>query len=96
VALVDTVVDRKGTRQVAEAYLQFLYTPTGQELAAQHYFRPRAAEVLAKHRDTFRDLAVFSIDQVFGGWSKAQNEHFGDGGVYDRIYRANAPQVGAP
>ena len=94
VALVDTVVDRRGTRQAAEAYLQFLYTPAGQELAAQHYFRPRASDVLAKHRDTFKDLNVFSIDAVFGGWSVAQEKHFGDGAIYDRIYRDNAPKGG--
>jgi sulfate/thiosulfate-binding protein len=96
VALVDTVVDRRGTRQVADAYLQFLYSPVGQELAAQHYFRPRAADALAKHRVTFKDLDVFSIDAVFGGWTRAQDEHFGDGGIYARIYRSGAPQAGGP
>jgi sulfate transport system substrate-binding protein len=87
VALVDTVVDRKGTRQVAEAYLQFLYTPVGQEIAAKHYYRPRNAEIAAKHT-AFQPLQLFTIDQVFGGWAKAQSEHFADNsGIYDRIYR---------
>ncbi len=90
VAFVDTVVDRKGTRQVAEAYLQFLYTPIGQEIAAKHYFRPRDAAVAAQHNDEFPALKTFLIDAVFGGWSKAQKQHFADGGIYDRIYRVNA------
>jgi len=92
VALVDTVVDRKGTRQVAEAYLNFLYTPQGQEIAAKHYYRPRNADVLAKHADVLLPLKMFTIDQVFGGWSKAQADHFADGsGIYDRIYRVASP-----
>jgi sulfate transport system substrate-binding protein len=92
VALVDTVVDRKGTRQVAEAYLNFLYTPQGQEIAANHYYRPRNADVLAKHADTLPPLKMFTIDQVFGGWAKAQADHFADsGGIYDRIYRVASP-----
>jgi sulfate/thiosulfate-binding protein len=90
VALVDTVVDRKGTRQVAEAYLHFLYTPVGQDLAAKHYFRPRDPVVAEKHRGEFQALTTFSIDVAFGGWSKAQQQHFADGGIYDRIYRMNA------
>ncbi len=93
VALVDTVVDRKGTRQVAEAYLQFLYTPIGQELAARHYFRPRDKEVAAKHADVFKKLNTFSIDEVFGGWSKAQQTHFADGGMYDRLYQLNSART---
>ena len=71
VAVVDTVVDRRGTRQVAEAYLQYLYTPAGQEIAAKHYFRPRNAEVLAKHREQFPQLELFTVDEVFGGWTAA-------------------------
>ncbi len=86
VALVDTVVDRKGTRQIAEAYLKYLYTPTGQEIIATHYFRPRDAEVLARHAAAFPQLQLFTIDQVFGGWQQAQTAHFADGGVFDRIY----------
>jgi sulfate/thiosulfate transport system substrate-binding protein len=88
VALVDTVVDRKGTRQVAEAYLQYLYSDAGQRLAARHYYRPRDAGVLAENRAQFPDIKLFTIDAVFGGWQKAQTEHFSDGGVFDRIYAA--------
>jgi sulfate/thiosulfate transport system substrate-binding protein len=86
VALVDTVVDRKGTRQIAEAYLQFLYTPEGQELVAEHYFRPRDPAVLARHQNKFPALRLFTIDEVFGGWQKAQAEYFADGALFDRIY----------
>ncbi|MGE0114553.1 MAG: sulfate ABC transporter substrate-binding protein [Steroidobacteraceae bacterium] len=86
VALVDTVVDRKGTRRVAEAYLNYLYTAEGQDIIARHYFRPRDAAVLEKHRSAFPELQLFSIDQVFGGWQQAQATHFADGGVFDRIY----------
>ncbi|MGQ0554133.1 MAG: sulfate ABC transporter substrate-binding protein [Planctomycetota bacterium] len=87
VAVVDKVVDRQGTRTVAEAYLQHLYTPAGQRIVAKHYFRPRHAE----HADPadiarFKEIELFSIDDVFGGWHKAQKEHFDDGGVFDRIY----------
>ena len=89
VAVVDTVVDRRGTRQVAEAYLQFLYTPLGQELAAKHFFRPRDSLAAEKYRDSFKPLATFSIDEAFGGWSAAQKKHFADGGIYDRLYRSN-------
>jgi sulfate transport system substrate-binding protein len=86
VAVVDTVVDRRGTRQVAEAYLQYLYTDAGQEIAARHYFRPRNAAILERHRDQFADLHLFTIDEVFGGWDQAHSMHFADGGVFDRIY----------
>jgi len=86
VALVDTVVDHKGTRQAAEAYLQFLYSPLGQELAARHYFRPRDAAIADKHRTEFQPLTTFTIDQAFGGWAKANKEHFSEGGRFDRMY----------
>lgn len=85
VAVVDTVVDRKGTRQVAEAYLRHLYTEEGQQLAAKHYYRPRNAAVLEQHRGQFPEMQLFTIDEVFGGWQKVQPEHFGDGGIFDRI-----------
>jgi sulfate/thiosulfate-binding protein len=85
VAVVDTVVDRRGTRQIAEAYLRFLYTPAGQAIAAKHHFRPTDAEVLAQHRDKFVELELFTIDQVFGGWAKAHEAHFADGAMFDRI-----------
>ncbi|MFH3480086.1 sulfate ABC transporter substrate-binding protein [Xanthobacter variabilis] len=85
VAVVDKVVDKKGTRTVAEDYLKFLYTPEGQELAARHYYRPRNAEVAAKYKDKFAPVELFTVDGVFGGWQKAQKTHFSDGGVFDQI-----------
>jgi sulfate transport system substrate-binding protein len=86
VAVVDTVVDSRGTRQVAEAYLQFLYTDAGQEIGAKHYFRPRSAGVLERYRAQFPELHLFTIAEVFGGWDKAHEQHFADGGVFDQIY----------
>jgi sulfate transport system substrate-binding protein len=86
VALVDTVVDKKGTRVVAKAYLEFLYTPVGQEIAAKHYYRPRNEQVAAKYAQQFPKVNLFTIDDVFGGWSKAQREHFDDRGMFDQIY----------
>jgi sulfate/thiosulfate-binding protein len=86
VAIVDTVVDRRGTRPVAEAYLRFLYTPEGQEMAATHYFRPRDAAVLARHADEFPSLKLFTIAEVFGDWKSAHEKHFADGAMFDRIY----------
>jgi len=82
VAVVDKVVDAKGTRAVAEAYLQFLYGDEGQKFAAAHYYRPRQAELAAK----FPKLELFTVDETFGGWDKAQKTHFEDGGVFDAIY----------
>jgi sulfate transport system substrate-binding protein len=87
VAVVDKVADKRGTRAVAEAYLNFLYSPEGQEIAAQNFYRPRLASVAAKHAEQFPKLALFTIDEVFGGWSKAQPAHFADGGVFDQIYK---------
>ena len=86
VALVDTVVDKKGTRAVAKAYLEFLYTPAGQEIAARHYYRPRDSQVAAKYAKQFPEVKLFTIDEAFGGWGKAQREHFDDGGLFDQIY----------
>jgi sulfate/thiosulfate transport system substrate-binding protein len=86
VTVVDRVVDRKGTRAVAQAYLEYLYTPQGQEIAAKHYYRPRDAKVAAQYAGTFSKVNLFTIDEVFGGWTKAQATHFNDGGVFDRIY----------
>jgi sulfate/thiosulfate-binding protein len=86
VAVVDTVVDRRGTRQIAEAYLQYLYSPAGQEVAAKHYFRPRNQQVLEKYRDQFAPLELFTVDKVFGSWTAAHDKHFADGGVFDKIY----------
>jgi sulfate/thiosulfate-binding protein len=86
VAVVDTVVDRRGTRQVAEAYLRYLYSPAGQEVAAKHYFRPRDAQVLEKYREQFAPLELFTVDQVFGGWTAAHDKHFADGALFDKLY----------
>ncbi|HEY0939169.1 MAG TPA: sulfate ABC transporter substrate-binding protein [Steroidobacter sp.] len=91
VAIVDTVVDRRGTRQIAEAYLQHLYSPEGQEIAAKHYFRPRDAAVLERHKDQFPAIEVFTINEVFGGWAAAHEQHFADGALFDRIYGNGSP-----
>ena len=87
VAVVDKTVDRRGTRAVAQAYLEYLYTPEGQEIAASNYYRPRDAKVAAKYASTFNlKVNLFTIDDIFGGWAKAQAAHFNDGGSFDRIY----------
>ncbi len=86
VAVVDKVVDKRGTRKVAEAYLKYLYSKEGQEIAAKHFYRPRDLEVAAKYANQFPTLPLVTIDAVFGGWSKAQATHFSDGGTFDRIY----------
>ena len=88
VSVVDKVVDKKGTRKQAEAYLKWLWSPEAQEIAAQHGLRPRNAEVLAKHAKTFPKVNAFTVDEVFGGWLKAQKEHFDDGALYDQITAA--------
>jgi sulfate transport system substrate-binding protein len=87
VAVVDKVVDKKGTRTVAEAYLRYLYTPEGQEIAAKNYYRPRLDSVAKKYASTFPKLKLVTIDGVFGGWQKAQKKFFADGGVFDQIYQ---------
>ena len=87
VTVVDSVVDRKGTRKLAEAYLQFLYTREGQELAAKHFYRPRLPELAQQYADRFPEVKLVTIDQSFGGWRKAQETHFSDGGVFDQIYQ---------
>ena len=86
VSVVDKVVDKRGTRKVAEAYLQFLYTKEGQAIAAKHFYRPRDLEIAARHAATFGTVNLVTIDEVFGGWSKAQATHFADGGTFDQIY----------
>ncbi|MDO8462422.1 MAG: sulfate ABC transporter substrate-binding protein [Deltaproteobacteria bacterium] len=86
VALIDKVVDKKKTRTVAQAYLQYLYSEEGQEIAAKHYYRPRLAKVTAKYADRFPKIKLFTINELFGGWSKAQKNHFSDGGLFDQIY----------
>jgi sulfate transport system substrate-binding protein len=88
VSVVDKVVDRKGTRKQAEAYLKYLWSDEAQAIAARHQLRPRSAALLARHAKDFPQVATFTIDEVFGGWSKAQKEHFDDGAVYDQILAA--------
>jgi len=88
VAVVDKVATKRGTKAVATAYLEFLYTPEGQEIAARHHYRPRLESVAAKHAAEFPAIKLFTIDEVFGGWAKAQKTHFSDGGVFDQIYSA--------
>ena len=87
VAVVDKVVARKGTKAVADAYLQFLYSPEGQEIAAKHHYRPRDAKVAAKYGNRFGKVQLFTIDEAFGGWQAAQKAHFADGGTFDQIYK---------
>jgi sulfate transport system substrate-binding protein len=87
VAIVDSVVDKKGTRAVAEAYLKYWYKPESQEIAARNYYRPRDPEVAKKYAANFAKVDLFTIDDVFGGWTKAQKEHFAEGGVFDQIYK---------
>jgi sulfate transport system substrate-binding protein len=86
VAVVDSVVDRHGTRAVAEAYLRFLYGDEGQEIAARNHYRPRDPKVAAKYAGTFPKVELVTVDSAFGGWSKAQPTHFGDGGIFDQLY----------
>lgn len=89
VALVDKVAKKRGTEAIAKAYLAFLYTEAGQEIAAKHYYRPRLESVAKKHAELFSKVNLFTIDEVFGGWAKAQKIHFADGGVFDGIYKDN-------
>jgi sulfate transport system substrate-binding protein len=87
VAIVDKVVDRKGTRKLAQAYLDYLWSPPGQETAAQNYLRPRNPETLKKYATQFPAIRTFTVDEVFGGWAKAFPAHFKDGGSFDQIYQ---------
>ncbi|CAI6041206.1 sulfate ABC transporter substrate-binding protein [Cohnella sp. JJ-181] len=86
VAVVDKNADKRGTREVAEAYLKYLYTPEGQEIAAQNFYRPRLQEVADKYKDQFPTLNLLTIDKDFGGWTEAQKKHFADGGTFDEVY----------
>ncbi|HZW24628.1 MAG TPA: sulfate ABC transporter substrate-binding protein [Gallionella sp.] len=86
VTVVDKNVDKHGTRKVAEAYLEYLYSPEAQEIAAKNYYRPIDAKVAAKYAGQFPKVELITIDKVFGGWTKVQKEHFSDGGVFDQIY----------
>jgi sulfate transport system substrate-binding protein len=80
-------VDRHGTRKVAEAYLEYLYSPEGQEIAAENFYRPTDPVVAAKYADNFPKVSLFTIDELFGGWIRAQATFFADGGVFDQIYQ---------
>ncbi|RJS59398.1 sulfate ABC transporter substrate-binding protein [Bacillus sp. PK3_68] len=87
VAVVDKVVKKKGTKEVAKAYLKYLYTKKGQEIAAENYYRPRDKEVLEKYADQFPEINLVTIDKDFDGWKTAQKKHFDDGGTFDEIYQ---------
>jgi sulfate transport system substrate-binding protein len=87
VTLVEKVAKKHGTLAVAQAYLEYLYSDDGQEIAARHYYRPRLAKVASKRAGDFPKVSLFTIDEVFGGWAKAQPKHFGDGGIFDEIYQ---------
>lgn len=86
VAVVDRVVDKKGTREVAESYLQYLYTEVGQEIVAKNYFRPRSKEVMEKYKEQFPEIQLFTINDKLGSWKEVQEKHFNDGGIFDSIY----------
>jgi sulfate/thiosulfate transport system substrate-binding protein len=87
VTVVDKVADKRGTRALAQAYLEYLYSPAGQEIAAKNFYRPRLVEVEKKYGKNFAQVKLFTVDEVFGGWSKIQKAHFDDGGVFDQIYQ---------
>lgn len=87
VTVLDKNADKHGTRDIAEAYLEFLYTPQGQELAGKHYYRPTDSEVAKKYADKFPKVNLVTIDEEFGGWQKVQKKHFNDGGIFDQIYK---------
>lgn len=87
VAVVDKVVDKRGTREIATAYLEYLYSPQGQEIAAKNYYRPRDSAIAEKYQDRFPQLTLFTVDEVFGGWQSAQKTHFASGGIFDEISR---------
>ncbi len=89
VAVVDKVVDRRGTRKAAEAYLQYLYSDEGQEIAAKNYYRPTNEKIAKKYASTFPQVKLLSIDEIAGGWTKAQKTHFSDGGIFDEIYQVH-------
>ncbi|MDC8786808.1 sulfate ABC transporter substrate-binding protein [Roseateles koreensis] len=86
VAVVDKVVDKRGTREIAQAYLEYLYSPEGQDIAGKNFYRPADPKTQAKYAKQFPSLKLFNINDVFGGWTKAQKTHFADGGVFDQIY----------
>ena len=85
--VVDQVVDQRGTRDLATAYLEFLWSDEGQKLAVKHYFRPRSEKLLAENAAIFPAIQLAKVDEVFGGWAAAQKTHFADGGIFDQIYQ---------
>jgi len=89
VSIVDRVVDKKGTRAVAQAYLEYLYSPEGQEIAARRCYRPRSEAVAKKYSSQFPKVKLFTLAEIIGDWQKAQKTHFADGGVFDQIYQPN-------
>jgi sulfate/thiosulfate transport system substrate-binding protein len=86
VSIVDKVAAKHGTTEVAKAYLEYLYTEEGQEIAAKNYYRPRNEKIAAKYASQYPKISLFTIDDTFGGWTKTQKRHFDDGGVFDKIY----------
>lgn len=90
VAIVDKVVDDRGTREVAEAYLHYLYTDEGQNIAAKHYYRPTTGSVAANYKEQFPELELLEIEKDFGGWDEAQTKHFSEGGIFDKLYTPGA------
>jgi sulfate/thiosulfate transport system substrate-binding protein len=89
VSVVDKVVDKKGTRAAAQAYLEYLYSPEGQEIAAKRYYRPRSTAALKKYAQQFPNVNLFTLAEIAGDWKKAQAKHFADGGIFDQVYSAN-------
>ncbi|HEX2250703.1 MAG TPA: sulfate ABC transporter substrate-binding protein, partial [Gemmatimonadales bacterium] len=87
VAVVDKIARKRGTQDVARAYVEYLYTETGQEIAARHFYRPRLASVAEKYRAQFPKVELVTVDKAFGGWKKAHAAHFADGALFDQIYR---------
>jgi sulfate/thiosulfate transport system substrate-binding protein len=90
VAVVDKVADKHGTRKLADAYVDYLYSPEGQDIAGRNFYRPRDEKVAEKYKAQFGNLKLFTIDELFGGWTKAQETHFKDGGVFDQIYSSKS------
>jgi sulfate/thiosulfate transport system substrate-binding protein len=86
ISLVDKIVDKRNTRALAQAYLDFHYSEDGQEIAVGHNLRPQVESVAVKHKTTFKQLDLFTVDEVFGSWAKAEKTHFADGGLFDQIY----------
>ena len=89
-AIVEKNAKKKGNKYLAQGYLNFLYSPLGQDLAGKHYYRPRSEAALKKYKHVFKPLKLVTIDQEFGGWNKVQKAHFENGGVFDQIVKANS------